>query len=157
MALVVLPAAGATAAAVFAASAGTAASSGNVASSTKFALLTPFFAAGLAGTAAVLTAIHKALRCEEYQHECLRLSQGYRAIGVLAQSALSTPRPNDLENITNRLTALTESGGAPLPSKYIDAAELRVGHKLYSNGNATKKPSVTPQRSDSDQSRSASA
>src|SRR5689334_5834831 len=37
MALVVLPAAGATAAAVFAASAGTAASSGNVASSTKFA------------------------------------------------------------------------------------------------------------------------
>jgi hypothetical protein len=35
----------------------------------------PYLTAGLAGGAAVLTAIHRALKCEEYQAECLRLDR----------------------------------------------------------------------------------
>ncbi|WP_445367826.1 hypothetical protein ACH5Y9_23850 [Methylomonas sp. BW4-1] len=45
----------------------------------------------LAGLAAVLTAIHKALKCEEYQAECLRLSQAYQSIAVAADAAIFGP------------------------------------------------------------------
>jgi hypothetical protein len=66
--LVVLPAAVATAAAIVAASL-----DGNAAGKM------PLVAASLAGAAAVLTAIHRALKCDEYQAECLRLSQAYQS------------------------------------------------------------------------------
>ncbi|MDX8129056.1 hypothetical protein QLH52_17285 [Methylomonas sp. OY6] len=45
----------------------------------------------LAALAAVLTTIHKALKCEEYQAECLRLSQAYQSIAVAADAAFFGP------------------------------------------------------------------
>src|SRR4051812_14692267 len=77
--LVVLPAVFGTAAAALAA-----ASSGNPARGGM-----AFAAAALAGAAAVLTAIHKSLKCEDYQTECLRLSQEFQGIRVRAESLLS--------------------------------------------------------------------
>ena len=87
-------------------------------------------AACLAGIAAFLTAFHKAFKCEEYQAECLRLSQAYRSIAIQADSILSNGS-SDLEDLTSKLTALTESGKAPLPSSYIRKAEELTGYKLY--------------------------
>src|SRR4051812_26668458 len=45
-------------------------------------------AAWLAGASAVLTTVHKTLKCDEYQAECLRLNQHYRGIAVLCESVL---------------------------------------------------------------------
>jgi hypothetical protein len=88
-------------------------------------------AACLAGIAAFLTAFHKAFKCEEYQAECLRLSQAYRSIAIRADSILSNGS-SDLEDFTSKLTALTESGKAPLPSSYIRKAEDELTrYKLY--------------------------
>jgi hypothetical protein len=87
-------------------------------------------AACLAGIAAFLTAFHKAFKCDEYQAECLRLSQAYRSIAIQADSILSNGS-SDLEDFASKLTALTESGKAPLPSSYIRKAEELTGYKLY--------------------------
>jgi len=120
--LVVLPAVCATAAAVFAARPETSGSG-----------FGPPVAAWLAGSAAVLTAVHRALKCDEYQGECLRLSQEYRSIAAVADSALSGPEgdPQSLKNLSDKFALLTESAKAPLPTSYIHAAEKRTGYTLY--------------------------
>src|SRR5262245_28584 len=43
-------------------------------------------ASAFAGTAAILLAVHKALRCEEYQAECLRLAHSHQGIAMSAES-----------------------------------------------------------------------
>jgi hypothetical protein len=88
-------------------------------------------AAGLAGLAAVLSAIHKSLKCEEYQTECLRLGPSYEAIAVRADSAQVSPEQSDpqhdaLKDLTETFATLKQSAKAPLPDKYITDAETRV-------------------------------
>ena len=121
LSLVVLPAALATAAAIFAASgAGSA------------AIIRPYTAAWLAGGAAVLTAIHKALKCEEYQAECLRLSQAYHGISIEADAALSASEAHKaVQELAKKFSGLAEGAKAPLPDRYIAKAEKRTGYTLY--------------------------
>ena len=91
--LVVSPAAFATAAAIFAG---------------KPEFMNPEvaspLAASLAGAAAVLSAIHKALRCEEYQAECVRLGTAYQRIAILA----SDP-DQSLKDITEEFAKVAET------------------------------------------------
>jgi len=122
--LVVSPAAFATAAAIFAA---------------KPEFMNPLvaspLAASLAGAAAVLSAIHKALRCEEYQAECVRLGTAYQRIAILA----SDP-DQSLKDITEEFAKVAETAKAPLPNKYIAKAEDRSRHKPYPDRASTQKP-----------------
>src|ERR1041384_945007 len=74
---VVLPAVFSTAAAILAALHST-----NPAPSAGIWLLPPVSI--LAGLAAILVSVHKALKCEEYQAECMRLSQRYQAVAEAA-------------------------------------------------------------------------
>ena len=88
-------------------------------------------AAGLAGLAAVLSAVHKSLKCEEYQTECLRLGPAYDAVAVRAASAEVSPDQDDprfdaLKNLTEKFATLKESARAPLPNKYIKKAEKNI-------------------------------
>jgi|SRR5580693_4928125 hypothetical protein len=93
----------------------------------------PPAAAWLAGGAAVLIAVHRAFKCEEFQAECLRLSQAYQSIAILADSALSRPTEErgSLGDLTKVFAALTEGAKAPLPTSYIRKAEELTGLKLY--------------------------
>lgn len=93
----------------------------------------PPAAAWLAGGAAVLMAVHRALKCEEFQAESLRLSQAYQSIAISADSALSRPKEErgSLEDLTKAFALLTESAKAPLPTSYIRKAEKLTGLKLY--------------------------
>jgi len=82
----------------------------------------------LAGLAAILVAVHKALKCEEYQAECLRLAQSYQAIAESAASALSRPadeRAARQERIAKELTELTSSVRARLPTRILHRADER--------------------------------
>ena len=107
---VVLPAVLATAAAVFAAK-----ESGP-------ALLKAPVAAWLAGGAAVLAAVHRALKCEEYQTECLRLSQAYRRIAIWADSTRSNESEDGLKELAAEYATLTRDAKAPLPTGYLRKA-----------------------------------
>ena len=120
---VVLPAVFATAAAIFAA--------GPEPVPDEWA--TPL-AVSLAGLAAVLSAIHKALKCEEYQTECLRLGPAYEKIAIQAGSAQISSDPKELNVVTEQFANLAASAKAPLPNKYIVNAEDRTGYILYSKG-----------------------
>jgi len=112
----VLPAVFATGAAVFAAG--------------KDSQLTTL-AAWLAGAAAVLTVVHKTLKCDEYQSECLRLSQRYRKIATLADSVLSAegrpgPELPSPQKIILEFAELEESAKALLSDHYIHLAEEAI-------------------------------
>lgn len=114
---VVTPAVCATAAAIFAA--------GGAGIDAK---VSQALAAGLAGLAAVLSAVHKSLKCEEYQAECLRLGPAYDGIAELADSAQATPEGDnrihdELKELTEKFATLKDSAKAPLPDKYILQAE----------------------------------
>ncbi|MEK6288743.1 MAG: hypothetical protein AABO57_23750 [Acidobacteriota bacterium] len=92
-----------------------------------------------AGCAAILMAIHKALKCDEYQAECVRLGQLHKSIAISAASALSRPegeRAAHQEHIARRLEELTESAKARLPTRIIRKAEKITGAKLYSESAA---------------------
>lgn len=109
----VLPAVFSTAAAVFAAL-------------PRFTIFSLPAGSALAGAAAILLAVHKALKCDEYQAECLRLSQAYQSIAICAESALLGPeeeRGLQMKRLTDKLEALTESVKAQLPTRCIRAAE----------------------------------
>lgn len=132
---VVTPAVCATAAAIFAA--GGAGMPANVSKS---------LAAGLAGLAAVLSAVHKSLKCEEYQAECLRLGSAYDAIAARADSAQAVPEGDaELKDLTEKFATLKESAKAPLPNKYIAKAETLTGYNLYRT--PTNKAGVSPRLS----------
>jgi hypothetical protein len=89
----------------------------------------------MAGAAAVLAAIHRALKCDEYQGECLRLNQAYQSIAIEADSAIlsSEAQLKSLQELIKRFALLAESAKAPLPNTYITKAEKRVGYKLYNH------------------------
>ena len=115
---VVAPAVCATAAAIFAAG------GAGIRAEVSKAL-----AAGLAGLAAVLSAVHKSLKCEEYQAECLRLGPAYGAIATRAKSAQAVPEGDnpthdELKDLTEKFATLKESAKAPLPNKYISEAKI---------------------------------
>jgi len=95
----------------------------------------PTWAAILAGAAAVLAAIHKSLKCDEYQAECLRLKQAYQSFEISADIALSNPEKNAelIKELERRLKDLMESDTAPLPDKFIKEAEKLTGHNRYQN------------------------
>ena len=82
----------------------------------------------LAGLAAVLVAVHKALKCDEYQAECLRLSQRYQALAESAGSALSRPDNEHAtlqQGIARELKELTEGAKARLSTRIIASAKKR--------------------------------
>jgi hypothetical protein len=119
--LVVIPAACATAAAAFAAHAQGATDG-----------VWAFAAAILAGSAAVLTAVHKALRCEEYQTECLRLSRTYENLRVRADAHLCGAQPEDkIYELAESYAAATTGANALLPNAYIRKARKRIDRGEY--------------------------
>ncbi len=91
----------------------------------------PPLASLFAGGAAVLSAVHKSLKCDEYQAECLRLIQEYKSIAALAGAALAQPdaEANDLKTISNRFASVNPK--APLPNCYIKKAEKLIDYHLY--------------------------
>jgi hypothetical protein len=120
---VVTPAVFATAAAIFAAG------GAGIAPTVSRAL-----AAVLAGLAAVLAAVHKSLKCEEYQVECLRLGPAYDAIAERADSAQAIPEEDDeLRKLTKEFADLKKSAKAPLPTKYILDAQDSCAKQSGSN------------------------
>lgn len=121
---VVVPAVFGTAAAALAAAASTTSSGGN-----RVTILAAF----LAGGAAVLTAVHKALGCDEYQAECLRLSQGFQSIRIRAEARMaeSSPDPKAVTKLAAEYARLTESAKAVLPDVYIQKAKDQTGYKRY--------------------------
>jgi hypothetical protein len=103
-------------------------------------------AAGLAGLAAVLSAVHKSLKCEEYQNECLRLGAAYDAIAARAGSAELSPTPDDsksdeLKDLTEKVATLKENAKAPLPDKYITKARRSIAEKKHAtNADVSQAP-----------------
>ena len=84
--------------------------------------------AWLAGASAVLTVVHKTLKCDEYQAECLRLHQRYRSIATLAESSLENEGKSDPDlpspqKLIAQFAELEESAAAVLPDSYIRDAE----------------------------------
>ena len=76
----------------------------------------------LAGGAAVLMAIHKALKCDEYQAECLRLSQAYQSLAITAESALLGPeeeRALHQKRLTNELEDLSKNAKAQVSTNFM--------------------------------------
>jgi len=85
----------------------------------------------MAGVAAILLAIHKALKCDEYQDECLRLSQRYEAVATSADSALFGPEAEHEQvrkDLTTELGELARSARAQLPlsTERIQDAERKL-------------------------------
>lgn len=118
---VVLPAVSSTAAAIFAAI-----PQDRIHASFGDWILPP--ASILAGLAAVLVAVHKALKCDEYQAECLRLSQRYQALAESADSALSRPVDEHVtlqQEIASELKDITEGVKARLSTRIIAKAKQR--------------------------------
>jgi hypothetical protein len=94
--------------------------------------------AWLAGAAAVLTFVHKTLKCDEYQAECLRLNQRYQSIATLADSVLENEGQSDPDlpspqKLIAKFAELEESAAALLPESYIRAAEKSLGEQEERN------------------------
>ena len=82
-------------------------------------------ASAFAGIAAILIAVHKALKCDEYQAECLRLAQFHQSVAISADAALSRPddeRSSHQARIANELEELTKSAKARLPTSILRKA-----------------------------------
>jgi len=135
---VVVPAVFGTAAAALAAAASSTTSSGN-----RLTLV----AAVLAGAAAVLTAVHKALNCDAYQAECLRLSQAFQSIRIRSEAMLaeftSNPDPRGVSKLAAEYARLTESAQAVLPDVYIRKATDLTGYQRYPD--LATRPAPAPQ------------
>lgn len=87
-----------------------------------------------AGVAAILMAVHKALKCDEYQAECLRLAQFHQSIVISAGSALSRPedeRTARQERIATELEEATKGTKARLPTSIMRRAERMSGVKFH--------------------------
>ncbi|MDJ0911399.1 MAG: hypothetical protein QNI99_19600 [Woeseiaceae bacterium] len=111
---VVLPAVFSTAAAIFAAL-----------PSSSIAILSLPLASVLAGSAAVLTAVHKALKCDEYQAECRQLSHDYQSVSIAADAALFGPtddRAAQFDRIRNDLENLSRNASVQISTSYMASA-----------------------------------
>ena len=71
----------------------------------------------LAGSAAILVTIHKVLNCEEYQAECLRLSNVFKSIAQDAEIALYSSRDanDELSRLSEKLALEIENAKATIP------------------------------------------
>src|SRR5262245_33361415 len=120
---VALPAVGSAAAAIVAA----------LPNSQSVTVLWLPLASALAGGSAVLISIHKALKCDEYQAECLRLSQAYGSLSLRSDFAQDKPEPRrEMEHaaITRRLEILSRDAKAKLPKRHRRWAEKRYGEAM---------------------------
>jgi hypothetical protein len=82
-------------------------------------------ASAFAGIAAILITVHKALKCDEYQAECLRLAQLHKAVAISAGSARARPEPERLSlqsKIAEKLETLTRDAKARLPTRILRKA-----------------------------------
>jgi hypothetical protein len=125
---VVFPAVLSTAAAIFAAL------PQDAAGSLTLGTLSLPLASVFAGLAAILMAVHKALKCDEYQAECLRLAQVHQSIAISAGSALSRPeseRAGHQQRIALKLEEVTEGAKARLATRIMRRAERVIGEKFY--------------------------
>jgi len=87
----------------------------------------------LAGLAAILVAVHRALKCDEFQAECIRLTQEYQAIVEMAALALARPAEERLEaqaSIGKELTMLVKNARARLPSRLWKRADKRFKESM---------------------------
>lgn len=117
---VVLPAVCSTAAAIFAA----------LPNEKAFGIFTLPITSILAGSSAILIAVHKALKCEEYQSECLRLSQAYQSIAISADSALSGAEEEHVlhqKRLTTELEDLSKNAKAQVSSNYMNKPKHETG------------------------------
>ena len=108
---VALPAIFSTSAAIFAAL-----------PNSDIAILSLPLASVLAGSAAVLIAVHKALKCDEYQAECRRLSHDYQSVSIAADAALFGPiedRTAQFDRIRNDLENLSKNASAQISTSYM--------------------------------------
>ena len=87
-------------------------------------------AAGCAGAAAVLSAVHKSLKCDEYQAECLRLAPAFKSIAIKAASVVSSNADTHsaLSTLTKDYAELAGSAKALLPDRYVLKAEQLTGY-----------------------------
>jgi hypothetical protein len=87
----------------------------------------------LAGIAAILVAVHTALKCEDYQAECLRLVGVYRSIAVDAEIALRSSRDHkeELARLSEKLTSVIETASATVPEKYTIRAKKLAADEGY--------------------------
>jgi hypothetical protein len=130
---VVVPAVLSTAAAIFAAL------PRETAGSVTIGTLSLPLASVFAGVAAVLIAVHKALKCDEYQAECLQLSQFHQSIAISAGVALSRPEGERLERqerIAGKLEDITENAKARLATKIMRRAEQMIGVRFHAHSTA---------------------
>jgi hypothetical protein len=76
----------------------------------------------LAAAAAILTAVHKALKCDEYQAECHRLGQAYEAIAIDAHSVAAAPdagADSAQARLTRELVDLTRNAQARVATSFL--------------------------------------
>jgi len=75
----------------------------------------------LAGIAAILITIHKVLNCEEYQAECLRLSNIFKSIAQEAEIAIlsSTDFNQELTRLSNSFASEIKNAKATVPSNCV--------------------------------------
>jgi hypothetical protein len=103
----------------------------------------------MAGVAAVLLAIHKALKCDEYQEECLRLSQRYDAVATSADSALFGPEAEHEQVRKDLTTELIQDAERQLRVT-LDARpptyRTIVGQKLASSAQDLNRGTSRPSR-----------
>lgn len=77
----------------------------------------------LAASSAILTTVHKTLKCEDYQAECLRLSQAYQSIAIIADSAGLGPAEEHASKqkiLTDELEKLAKGAKAQVSSNFFN-------------------------------------
>lgn len=78
----------------------------------------------LAALAAILTTVHKSLKCEEYQAECLKLSQAYQSIAIAADAAIFGPPSeyvSQYEILSNELRKLAAEAKAQVSTNFYSS------------------------------------
>ena len=87
----------------------------------------------LAGFAAILVTIHKVLNCEEYQAECLRLSNVFKSIAQDAEIALySSQDTNDeLSRLSEKFALQIENAKATVPENCMIKAKKYAINQNY--------------------------
>jgi hypothetical protein len=76
-----------------------------------------------------LIAIHKVLKCDEHQAECLRLTQTYASIAVAARNALSLPgdkRREEQQRLGSKMESLVETAKVRLPGVFFKKLKTKL-------------------------------
>jgi hypothetical protein len=92
----------------------------------------------LAGFAAILVVIHKELKCEEYQAECLRLAGLYHSIAIDAKYALHSAddKGGELKRLSEKFASAIKAASVTVPYRYIKKAKeiaKEEGYELKTN------------------------